>query len=640
MDHQYSRTILNKYQGVTNIATKEDFYKVTTQVLDAFIAQLVNVCGPYARYAMLLYLHTTDGAMSASGSALDSRTFLKDGRYILQNSEYIAPIEQYLKSMILYIGTRIDSICHDGTTTSMIFACLLLKKILIKQEELECSGDITFSMETTVHLEKTYKKLFDSIKSVMHDKYCVTIDKFIEHGCTKQQAATIFSYIQAQTSSGGDYEIAKAISTFFGTMPECAWDDAIQSRIPASENRDTRIVAITSEWEVELNTQFMTFNYNNYDNKQYYKQDSIDLLVMPPLPDSSFETETLYQFLAERKEPILLLIPAFGLGNSVLDTILEYGHTNNTEIALSVYQYPTNTKSPIMWNIDTINAKANKPKFDDITKRIEDCIVPNVSVLIDRQSTKINNITPVDNRVTDANIHPGIEYPDDYEWYTKYKTLVQKYLNKFTESHTKDESELQNLKRALSMLSVRHPTIIKLGGLSHEMQALIPVIEDAAGASMSSVKHGFYLNGIFKLYNSIITITPENAVEKHILDVLAEAAFETSLCIYGPSLQHMPDIFIDQIKQDLSKLTTATEYIDITIHDNNESLYGPNKLQNIFSYADYLMEHDNDGSGFKETPPMQPSIFIDELFDRVRELIIKLTITNTIIVPGSAWLNK
>ena len=99
-----------------------------TETLDKFIEQLTHVCGPFARNALIINSDPTEG--SAIGSEFDMRVFLRDGKHILKNTECISPIQQYLKTAILYVGSRVDSICKDGTTTSMLFACHLLKYLL------------------------------------------------------------------------------------------------------------------------------------------------------------------------------------------------------------------------------------------------------------------------------------------------------------------------------------------------------------------------------------------------------------------------------------------------------------------------------------------------------------------------------
>lgn len=632
---QLQRVVMNGCPGVTNFVEKNELYNAIETTIDSFINQLKPICGPYSRYNLILI--PNNEYHTAAGSEYDQRVFTKDGKKVIEYSEYVSPIENYLKSMILYIGTQIDNVCHDGTTTSMLFACNMIKSYIKHKKEFDKKENSLINLRTTVEIENSYKQIFEEIKSEMK-KELFTLESIVKFGFDKKEAASIMSYLQSLTSSNGDKEIALEISKFFKYMPECSWDDAIARRLPACENKDKRIEAVLNDYEIEFNTQCMSFIKNNYDNGNSYRNEDIDLLIIPQgLPDYDFSTQYLYQFIDnDLEDPLVIFVPNIGMGNSVISTIQEKALKRNKEVIILSYGVPTRLSTNIIWHIDSICAKANKPKFmQQDGLEIKDCIIHHACINISKNNTKLDKLTPEDPREHPENTHPGLTYPDDYIHYTRFKHILDKELELHQTFHKKDTGVINLIKQANTLIHVVHPTIIKLGGMTHEVQAIIPVIEDCSGASMASVSHGVYFNGIFRLHNVIKEIINKKYIDIDnlyhcsltdfdalIYYILYEASKDTSINIYGP-LSKIYNI-------EIPNFNNESEFCDISNI--------PNKTSDIKDTIKSLI--DSNFSNNTEIPPLQSANFITELLDRTRELIVKLNMTESLIVPGSAWLDK
>lgn len=640
MIQQGQRFVLNGSSGVTNFVSKNEFYESMNNALDSFISQLADICGPFSRYSLLLRVDTQNNN-SAIGSEYDNRAFIKDGKYLIQFSEYISPIENYIKSMILYIGSRIDDICHDGTTTSMLFACHMLKSLLSMNKHLELSGNKLLSRASTFKIEKAYKEAFDKIKKAL-EKEIITVDYLESIGYNRVEAAALLSYIQAQTSSGGDYEVAKELSKFFKYMPECSWNDAICNRIPAVENKSNRIEAVVNEYEVEVRAQCMsTYLHYNYDNENYYKNEDIDILIIPqPLPDTDFTTLSLYDWYDKRENgPLVILVPNLRMGNSVIPTLQEKAMAKKDELIVMSYYVPSSLKTPIYWDIDAIQAKANKPKFmvqEGI--EIDNCVIHHADILVSPSWIRINNLTPKEEREYPENTHPGLTYSDDYIHFTRFKNKLDKEISLVESFHRKDPTLINLLKQANTRIHVTYPLIMKLGGMSHEMQAMIPVLEDCSGASMAAIEYGILLNGIFRLAKVckelLDNVTP-NTLEEVIYTVAYNAALSTTKNIFGPNND---EDFIT-IENNLVNFDTPTKYLDITDSDM-DNVVDTYPMKELNDYFDHLVKTNYDGEGYNLTPPIQPANFMEELLDRCREILVRISMSNSLVVPGSAWIEK
>ena len=640
---QGQRFVLNSCNGVTNFVNKEKFYSSIIEALDSFINQLVNVCGPFSRYSLLIR-PDTKAVETVKGSEFDNRSFLKDGRYLITYSEYLSPIENYIKSMILYIGAKIDSICHDGTTTSMLFACHMLKQLINITSQFESEGNTLLARSSTFKIEQAYKKAFDNIKKEL-EKEIVSVEYLEQLGYDKKTAATLLAYVQAQTSSGGDYDVAKELSKFFNYMPECSWNDAICNRIPAIENRDKRIEAVVNDYEVEVKAQCMSsYLHYNYDNENFYKNEDIDILIIPqPLPDSDLTTLSLYQFIDEKvTKPLVILVPNLRMGNSVIPTLQEKAISKKIELIVMSYHVPYGLNTPIYWDIDAIQAKANKPKFmvqEGI--EIENCIIHNASILVSQKWIRITNLTPKDEREYPENSHPALTYPDDYIHYTRFKNKLDKELELVSKFHRTDPDVLNLLNQANTTIHVTYPLVMKLGGMSHEMQAMVPVLEDCSGASMAAIEHGVYLNGIFRLTKvckELYDNAEQNTLESVAYFVAYVASLFTVANIFGPGNNES----LDRIVNNLQLFNTPTRFLDLTDEDmpNNENTAAIYPLKDLNDYFKYLVDNEYNGIEYNLTPPIQPANFMTELLDRCREVLVRISMSNSLVVPGSAWVEK
>ena len=644
MDAQ-TRICLNAHHDVTNVVKHDDLKNVIIPTLDLFIEQLTRICGPYARNALIIKADENLG--TAIGSEMDMRMFLRDGRHIIRNTEFVSPIQQYLKTMVLYIGSRVDSICKDGTTTAMLMTCNLIKELCKRSKDLE--------FYTLKQIDATFKVLFDRLVETTK-KQSISIESIMDQfKCTENDAAATLAFLQAYTASGCDREISIAIAEFFRRMPKAIWGDKIEHTVSRIEKTGYKCKIREREHEYELNSILMTTQYRNADMRRMVEYESADVLILPDgILDASISTTDLVNYLLirlhqdENKTPLVLCTPggdycSARMIESINAKAKEYG------VDIPIVAYNVNGKSPLPWIPITLCGKANVPLYQEATD-IKDSVIHNVKITITSNYTYFNNLVPVDTRLDkESLIHPGALYPEDYEYYKTAVNVVDSYLYSLKTSHRVDQDEIDLLEAAHADLAVRTRLMLDLGGYYHDQLALQPVIEDAAGSAMAAVKDGIITNGMFRLLhvcNEQECDITDDDLYKTILFTTDEAILNTCYAVFGPTSDvDMDTITLKQVQYLGMDEKSKYKYLDILKLDDIESYKETSDYtDSLLEDLDHLVRKEYDvvinrwnNAGY---PPIQTTRMISELFARLQEIAIKVGMTDMIVVPGAAWAQK
>lgn len=640
-----TRVCLNAHHDVTNVVNNHDLRKVIVPTLELFISQLKRVCGPYSRNALIIKADENLG--TAMGSEMDMRMFLRDGRHIIRSTDFVSPIQQYLKSIVLYIGSRVDAICKDGTTTSMLFTCFLIKHLVEIQKDL--------SEFTLLEIDQA----FDSVVNLINehvDSQKIDIPFMMEKfECTENEAASTIAFLQAYTASGCNLEIASAIAQFFRKMPKAIWGDRIDHTISRVEKTGYVCKADECDAEYEMTTIMLTTQYRNTDMRRVIEFENADMLIMPQgIHDSSLSTDDLIQYLETRleveqnKTPLLICSPG---GEHCSPKIIGFINEKAKAygVSIPVVAYNVKTKGTTPWIALTICGKANVPTYQEITP-IGDSVIKGVKFRIDAVSTQLNNLTPKDDRMEeDSLIHPGVLYPEDYPHHKNALYTVDGYLSVAKTSHKIEQEEINEMEAAHADLSVRKRMMLRLGGYYHDQLALQPVMEDAAGSAMAAVRDGLITNGTNRLWKTLQLIHDEHvrtgsadSALTPVVEAILSAACEVCHCLTGPI--EMDDLnrsswvssHLDQVS------VNPTDYIDVVDLMRGEILSVDEfKVRNLDEDLEHLVKG-NYGvvlSRWKTEgyPPIQTLGMIKELTARLKEVALRVGLTDMIVVPGAAW---
>ncbi|MDE5759007.1 MAG: hypothetical protein K2H85_10420, partial [Allobaculum sp.] len=125
------RIILNPSTSSQNVVNRKELEKMTKLTMRQLTKQLLDVSGPYSRNDFILQdvnaLYSGTNTDIVNGRKAAKQEFTRDGIKTLKAVDYASPIQRYLKEEVLtWVGERIDTMCHDGTTTSMLFTASFL----------------------------------------------------------------------------------------------------------------------------------------------------------------------------------------------------------------------------------------------------------------------------------------------------------------------------------------------------------------------------------------------------------------------------------------------------------------------------------------------------------------------------------
>lgn len=656
------RFLLNAHYDVTNVVKGSDFSKVCIDTLDIFIEQLTRICGPYSRQALILRTDTVDGMMMST--SMDTRLFMRDGAHILAATECVSPVQQYLKSIIHYIGRRIDSVCKDGTTTSMLFACQFIRELILRKEMLESF--------TLIEIEEELSKLF-SLIGEKFDRHILTADAIAqEFACSKQKAAAALTFMQAYTATGGDLEISTSIAEFFRRTPQEVWKDSISHTTAAIEQRDFRCKVEESDAEFVLKTILLTNQHRNYEMGRYIKYDSADVLILSTdISDESLLTDELLQYIKEKlepenpelqnKEPLVLLVP--NVSKCISDTIVELLNAKSKQhsVPIVILGYSLrNNRFNMPWTALSVCGKANVPLYDEATP-IKESVIHGVSVFVTNQETRLDNISPLGDDA-DSVIHPGMLDPEKYPHHKRAYDLISRDLENATLARNEIPEELEDLRSAMSELTVRKKLVLRLGGLCHEQHELLAIIEDAAGSALVAATTGVVTNALSRFLRAVFecrTSCENSFLRKTLLKIIEEAATRTIYTLCGPNK-----------KCDVTALIPATvvkmfgaskisihddpfEFLDLRAAVNLKRSHGldcdapadvetwrecvgniRNDIDDLLSGKYVEVANRWRVNGY---PPVQTAKMTGELCDRLREVGLRVGLLDMFIVPGGAW---
>lgn len=668
MDTTVTRIQLNAYTDVTNVVDEKELITIIPPTLDNFINQLLVICGPFARNAMIIRADENIG--TAMGSEMDMRMFLRDGKHTLKNTECISPIQQYIKSIILYIGSRIDSICKDGTTTSMLFACFLLRYIL------DTKNTFDWKMHTTQEIEAEFAKVFSHLESALQEDY-ITIDMIVkDFNVPENVAASVLAYLQAYTATSGDKEIAEAIATFFKYTPKEIWNDRIDHTVSRVEKTGYRCKADRVNYEYELPGLLLTTQYRNADLRTVVKLEDSDVIMFPDgLVDSSLVTDMLLKYLEKRLEhdknvtPLVICSPG---GNHcsprIVDFINERAKTYG--VTIPIVAYTLDTKFPVPWQAMVVNGKANVPSLA-YHMELEECIIHGVSIYIDSTKIQFSGLTPNDPRLDESEIiHPGTKYSEDYTHWSKINDLIEGYLVTAKSKHEIEAAELHSLQSAHADLSVKTRMILRLGGFYHDQLALQPIIEDAAGSAMAAIKDGLVTNSLIRLRHKVAQLFGDDVVhepdvrqdlsifrsKEYITQSLGCILTKTTTSMVLALLGPMVSITAEATKESSNAMQKATslandmslkklnkyEYFDIRkVTGSHETVDQWFAYESLLPIIQTIIDgnYDDTNINLKRNgyPPVQTTKMFSELFARVQEVVVKFGLTSMVVVPGAAW---
>jgi CYTH domain-containing protein len=571
-----TRVILNSNEGITNYVSGENLRDIFLVTLNEIIDVLSEHCGPSSTDALVVV---------EQGLGHDNaNVFTKDGIHILNNVEFVSPIQTYIKELITYIGTRVDSMAHDGTTSSMLLASHLLKYALTQKNKRKEDKSLS-------ELGKELKSKFDTILC-MFNKYKVNISDICTF-CTdleENELRAIVAYMQSMVSSKKDIELSKCMYEIFKHTPKELYSLFTYKRDPVETDQAYRVEYPKHHFEIEA---FLGVNkpLNSALGTEY--KNVTDLIVADNhLAIGYAETDMLLDYLKSREDSEDdLVILASSASPDIITAI-------NKCPGVYMFLYNDRLKNHTYPELRVLAASADR--YTTTTSfQVGDWIIPNV--LVHFKGNKLYlTIAIIDSFIDQETKVHEFHYTDKNSLYTETCHDLEELIDKSQHSHHLRVNELEEYIRIYkNMLNPIVPSLV-VSGKTMDNHSNNTVVEDTLGAITSTLEHGFVIDGNAKLA-MIAKQIDYPILQKSIASLLD--------IIYGD--ENDVDLQFPNLHEDIE--ISKYQYYDMEL----------DKIRNI----DFL----------NRFGIIQPYKLYNELFSRIVEVLPKILNTSKVIVPGSAY---
>lgn len=604
-----AKLVVNTNMGLTNVVniTDTDSMKIINKTLDTCMNILFGHCGPFARYSMLLNGFT-------AGENFEPSVFTRDGIRVLSAVEFISPIERYIQELLTYIGGRVDNYAKDGTTTSMLITAKFIKGILAAKD--------SFNKTSTVNVAKSVNEYFNKLNKDINT-YKFTVEKIAE--LIKQdyteadliKAASIVAYMQALSSSGGNIQLAECVREIFASSPKMAWDfisyrnSPKESEIPYSVN----VPDYDTKFKVSL-----AMTSNNIFNKGLgteYEEENVRCIIVPGgIIANDFNTIGLMEYVNGYPSDQSLIIISASIDAAIIRDIAKLNQSRTAPI--STWQYMSDMRvnnmaldyelqvalaicggTPYSYRSE-INEKMSD-KYTFIAKRVH--FFGGYMHIYDTAPTAEGTC-----------LHPYyIDRNTASDYYNDLRTVIEEQLSLYESNARTDQRDRNFLIETLNNLACVHRPTLYVGGTVHEQVANADVVQDVLGAIMSSLKHGFFVNGVWSFMDIVRAMGNVTLPKEAPMAILSTVHF---------CLQNAIDAVWNHLYGDYTELYQLDKgsYWNILCSK-------PSNVEHFIGDMDSFAKTSN-------YPILHPVGIYTELLKRINELAIKFALSEKIIVRG------
>ena len=624
------RRVVNSNNGISNVLDMDASEEKIIETLDRCATILKEHCGPQSGYAMIL----EDTSVNMD---FQPTLFTRDGIRILSSVEFMSPMEKYIKDMLTYIGGRVDNSAKDGTTTSMLFSALFLKKLLKERQKIR-SLNLSFAK-----MQYLVDKLFKSTMKELEDTFVFSIDKIAGVKDSKDlseadamKLAGKVAFIQALSSSGGNMDLAVAMKEIFEKSPRVSWE-FIESKTSKKE--------IGKSFQVEVDTfdsrircvATTPSNLNTMLGTEYLEENVRVIVVPGAVSDGAAITDDVEVLIGSipSTEPALLLTTH--ISPRLLTHII--GLNQNREKMITVWQYSPEQDlagQAYPWELMTLAAVAciEPPLFEkNHTLTLENTFI---AKKVHWHDTYLDFFGIVDMEENTC-LHPFYDNRDKSTvFYREMIEQVENILSEYRDGHRPDGRMFAFFQEVMNKLACVHRPLLRLGGPLHEQYANKEIIQDVQGAIMSSLTNGFMINGSFGLYATMKGI--ELGIDE---DRDGDSAFMETIA-------NAVAVSLNEVLETVFTVPNMDSEVFLCI-SNRQWMCDADKYQNVlaenavpFSFTDFLNKMDTEDLASLDNwyPVAQPYMITKELLKRTQELLMKFISTNKIVAIGGVVLEK
>lgn len=618
-DENKTRMILNANRGVANVVEHEVIKKDLQGVADKLFNVLKDHYGPYSGFAAV-----------DNGDPLQESTFTKDGIGIIRAIEFASPQEEWVRKTIAYIGTKIESSVGDGTTSSMMFTCAMLKHMLARIDEIR---PISYN-----ELRNVFDDVVDDLKQLMNDNKMTVDDQDV---APQKELISRIVYRQTYTSSHGDIDLAMALSDIFTATPRELWDRMTYER--RTYESPERFVVTIPEGQYQMSCTEMMPDMLNKDLATWFEADDATLIVF----NDSFRINTpMYDRVIElMNNQTADSHPLVVISHKRMDT------ESYQDLLPRLTKWKKEGKELAIFQVDPDN-----PKINDFVS---------LMLLGEVDITKVNSAFFLERNGIYAKFKNGVLTLDKlYTTPAKYENELERYqcldglhlqytdymeaVKKFADGYSKVDQSPEVRKRRTQMyrmyakLRYSKTPILTIGGGTYDNLAMIDVVDDCLRAAAKALTHGIVLGNNRTLYLAVEHLLAENNIDEvrwwilnvirvSLKDIAAAAMYRLYPHSLSLKLKHKLGIAgysewlfadwwyhhaVDVLRYDFDTYWEDQTYAGIDSIKSNKSFIATNDCI------------------------VQPANTDISMLERFAEVAIKYVLTERIVIHGAAYVDK
>lgn len=630
-ESQVGKSVINTHLNLQNVVDMKlpENRKLFTDTLCIIEELLTPHCGPYSQYAMIV---DQNAVVSGNAKLASPSVFSKDGITLLEKIEFASIIQTYLKNVITYVGREVDRRAKDGTTTAMLVAAAFLKNILLNKDKLEALR------LTTVEQGDSYKK-FVSIVMEQIQEESFSIEKMMSmypkmQG--EQYWAGIVAFMQSMSSSGGNVQLSKCMRTIFGNIPRQAWEHQtwLSSKIEDEVDYTVEIEKYDFSMEIDFQTQNL---YNEVMQTEWIKENVRVLAIPDGMASNDTCTANILEYIKNYPTDKPLCIITSTTVSEIVRAVGDANTKREEPVALATYFTKNKSFTQYAMDIAVLNAIASTKPYIQSERQFP--LTDDYTFVVEKIRTygstmEFYGVFPHEAGV--PTIHPNYvngccqfynDLLEDLQLRSKHADL----------SHAKDQFIYDTATLAIKNMICIHMPTLKLGGTTHDNVAAHHVVRDVIGATMASINDTFFINGVLSMQRVLDNV--KNYIESD--DYVTFDYYRQYMLLIYENFKDAIDTVIKilYVKNNTtledtivrSKALGTTEYINAMAQSDVTG--------DLDMFVEYLeLETDDTVEVKYEYPIIQPVSIYHEILNRVGELIIKLTTTDKVIVPGGVYV--
>lgn len=638
-DYQRTRSVVDANKGVTNVLESETIRGDLASVYDKIYDTLTGHYGPYSKFAVII----------DPSDVFADPVFTKDGINIVRAMEFVSPMENEIKKMVAYIGTRMETAVGDGTTSSMMFTCRVLKYLT------EYLYDDNYKYFTFQELRTMYEYIVECIKKYV-DNHKYTWKSLMERDNLSQYDAVYkIAYAQAYSSSHGDEELAKAVAEIFaGTPPESWKAMTFQRRTYESTNR---FDVETSEGQFEIKSDPIVKSIYNMEMGTWFEYKDAILCILndtvrfeSPAYDqlkmyydhgTSYATATNEEELTKRDKPMILICHN-RIDSNTYDELLQMVRASHeTETPFAIFTY--DAEHPTCNDVTVLQAVCG---FDPASASVKDRVV-----MVDNVYAKYKRS---DKLVLDG-LYPKVEtedgiYASEHPYrndprYDYFEHLLEIFDDlqsgydrlKMTPKEKKDQA---NYRRLYNKLRFTKQKFLVIGGSAYDNLAMFDVVDDVITATSKAMSQGVVASNGRMIYHAVKELGNTRAPYEwtcrmvHICKSMINAISQALEDMAGVAVSMLPFGIADV--RELTRIPNA----DSWSHPLSTKAWLDNCV-NMIDFDGHCVPLDNMFQGNDDYMCkliVQPANADLALVSRFGELALKFVLAERIIMRGGAVL--